>query len=146
MASLSYKLPTLSALYNRNITSSKNLPSCPNIEENIEQIFFDCPDAKYIWGKYNIPINSKDIQASIKQLCTSTSFINTNNHHLVPTAILAPIILWNIWKNRNSKVLKKMNISRAPSTTYNISFQATECYHIAQTTTKKLPRHMVPIF
>jgi len=61
--------------------------------ENINHIFIDRPDAKYIWEKYNISINSKDIHASIQQLCTSTSFVNINNHHLVPTTILTPIIL-----------------------------------------------------
>lgn len=39
-----------------------------------------------------------------------------------------------------------MNISKDPSTTYNISFQATKYCYIAQTTIKKLSRHMVPIF
>lgn len=83
------------------------------------------------------------LHTKIHQLCTTKRFITINKHQQAPTAIPVPIVLWDIWKNKNSKLYKNSNIRRATNTIKNISFQAMEYFHLNQISPKKVPRYMI---
>lgn len=96
------KLPTAITLYTRNTALSQDCISCPNTAENVNHNFINCPDAKYIWKKFNISLDNQNLITTIYHLYNAKTYTYINDHHMVPTAILSPIILWNVWKNRKS--------------------------------------------
>lgn len=138
------KLPTSSSLFIRNITNQKSCFTCPHIEETTIHIFAICPNAWYIWNKYDIDINSHELYNNVHQLCNSITSSCIYNNLKVPTITLTPIILWNIWKTRNNKLLKTQNTNDISNYIHTISFHALEFNHLSYTTSTNPPRYMVP--
>ncbi|KAG5575736.1 hypothetical protein H5410_055870 [Solanum commersonii] len=63
----------------------------------------------------------------------------------MPTTVLTPIILWNIWKTGNSNLFKPHPPNNITKIFLNISFQELEFLHISNTSEKNLPKQSIPI-
>lgn len=98
----SWKLPTSKLLYYRQVTNNTTWPICSNAMKDIPHIFLHCRPAATLWQHLNITTPSSNYVEWLHSLCTPHTLISLTTNIAVPSFILTPIILWQIWLNRNN--------------------------------------------
>lgn len=123
---LQAKLPTISFLSNRNISSDPTCPLCRQAPKDIEHIFFHYATASHIWKHFNSPLLPHFTPNWVKALCLP----RTSPPNTVPLHIIVPIIFWNIQINCNHNIFNHIH---APINVHTIYNQTSQFYYLANT-------------
>lgn len=91
------KLPTASLLHNRNIWSTAICKICYNHTEDIQHIFLYCKNAFAPWKHFEYISPSHDFSTWLQHQCTTNNLIHTTSHINLPSSILTPVILRQVY-------------------------------------------------
>lgn len=97
------RLPTNLYLHRFGVNISKECSFCNANQEDINHIFFKCPNALHFWSGISngIPMLSSNVVTSNNWLSCWKSMANQAFNTYISWYELIPHCLWNIWLTRN---------------------------------------------
>ncbi|OMO88024.1 reverse transcriptase [Corchorus olitorius] len=102
------KLMTKARLFHPGISLSDICPVCNQVTETSDHIFRDCEFISQFWDRFS-PIKPGDSNPRlcfkdwIRDNCSNST---PSGFHNIPWNIIFPLVLWDIWKNRNKRIFE----------------------------------------
>ncbi|KAL9813407.1 putative ribonuclease H domain, reverse transcriptase zinc-binding domain-containing protein [Arabidopsis thaliana] len=94
-------------LYHRHLVRDGSCPRCPSQVESVNHLLFKCSFARLVWAISKIPAPpEREWLDSFYQNLHKLLNITQCHPWLGDDGLVAPWILWRLWKNRNDLVFK----------------------------------------